>query len=76
MINRASVQVWGKAGQPAGPPKSAGKKSDCESDRLFPLSKIAHLSILLKGNGVFFGIAIPAARIRFYLHKEFRAAEI
>ena len=22
------------------------------------------------------GIAIPAARIRFYLHKEFRAAEI
>ena len=27
MINRASVQWWGKAGQPAGPPKSAGKKS-------------------------------------------------
>ena len=27
MINRASVQLWGKAGQTAGPPKSAGKKS-------------------------------------------------
>ena len=26
MINRASVQLWGKAGQTAGPPKSAGKK--------------------------------------------------
>ena len=26
MINRASVPMWGKAGQPAGPPKSAGKK--------------------------------------------------
>ena len=31
MINRASVPMWGKAGQSAGPPKSAGKKSDCES---------------------------------------------
>ena len=76
MINRASVQLWGKAGQSAGPPKSAGKKRDRESDCLFPLSKIAHLSILLRGNDVFFGIADPAARIRFYLHKEFRAAEI
>ena len=28
MINRASVQLWGIAGQSAGPPKSAGKKSD------------------------------------------------
>ena len=26
MINRASVPMWGKAGQSAGPPKSAGKK--------------------------------------------------
>ena len=26
MINRASVQMWGKAGQPAGPPKMPGKK--------------------------------------------------
>ena len=52
MINRASVPMWGKAGQSAGPPKSAGKK-------------------VIAG-----GIAIPAARIRFYLHKEFRAAEI
>ena len=37
MINRASVQLWGKAGQSAGPPKSAGKKSDwypdCDPDR-------------------------------------------
>ena len=32
MINRASVQLWGKAGQSAGPPKSAGKKRDRESD--------------------------------------------
>ncbi len=32
MINRASVPMWGKAGQSAGPPKSAGKKSDRESD--------------------------------------------
>ena len=34
MINRASVPMWGKAGQPAGPPKSAGKKSDRRGDRL------------------------------------------
>ena len=33
MINRASVPVWGKAGQSAGPPKSAGKKSDRRRDR-------------------------------------------
>ena len=33
MINRASVPVWGKAGQSVGPPKSAGKKSGRESDR-------------------------------------------
>ena len=33
MINRASVQLWGKAGQSAGPPKSAGKKSDRRRDR-------------------------------------------
>ena len=32
MINRASVQLWGKAGHQAGPPKSAGKKSDRRSD--------------------------------------------
>ena len=31
MISRASVPMWGKAGQSAGPQKSAGKKSDCES---------------------------------------------
>ena len=61
MINRASVQLWGKAGQSAGPPKSAGKKRDRESDCLFPLSKIAHWSILLRGNDIFFGIADPAA---------------
>ena len=51
MINRASVQLWGIAGQSAGPPKWPGKKSYTGS-----------------------GIADPAARIRFYLHKEFRAA--
>ena len=33
MINRASVQLWGKAGQSAGPPKSAGKKRDRQRDR-------------------------------------------
>ena len=33
MINRASVQLWGKAGHPAGPPKSAGKKSDRQNYR-------------------------------------------
>ena len=33
MINRASVPMWGKAGQSAGPPKSAGKKSGCENYR-------------------------------------------
>ncbi len=27
MINRASVPMWGIAGHPAGPPKSAGKKN-------------------------------------------------
>ena len=32
MINRASVQLWGKAGQSAGPPKSAGKKSGTQLD--------------------------------------------
>ena len=34
MINRASVPMWGKAGQPAGPPKSAGKKRGRRGDRL------------------------------------------
>ena len=29
MINRASVPMWGIAGQPAGPPKWAGKKNGC-----------------------------------------------
>ena len=29
MINRASVPMWGIAGKSAGPPKWAGKKSDC-----------------------------------------------
>ena len=29
MINRASVPMWGIVGQSAGPPKWAGKKSDC-----------------------------------------------
>ena len=57
MINRASVQLWGKAGQTAGPPKSAGKKSDTRIPLPDP-------------------IADPGARIRFYLHKEFRAAGI
>ena len=33
MINRASVPMWGKAGQPAGPPKSAGKKFCRRGDR-------------------------------------------
>ena len=33
MINRASVPMWGKAGQSAGPPKSAGKKSYRENYR-------------------------------------------
>ena len=64
MINRASVQLWGKAGQSAGPPKSAGKKSDRENCR--------------QGDRVIADrvIADPGPRIRFYLHKEFRAAEI
>ena len=53
MINRASVQLWGNGRKSAGPPKSAGKKSD---------------------RGAV--IADPVARIRFYLHKEFRAAGI
>ena len=61
---------------PAAGGGDLGKKGIAESDCLFPLSKIARLSILLRGNGVFFGIADPAARIRFYLHKEFRAAGI
>ena len=30
MINRASVRMWGKAGQSAGPQKSAGKKNYCD----------------------------------------------
>ena len=33
MINRASVPMWGIAGQPAGPPKWAGKKKDRGRDR-------------------------------------------
>ena len=37
MINRASVQMWGKAGQSAGPPKSAGKKRDCRSGGTDPI---------------------------------------
>ena len=28
MINRASVQLWGRVGQTAGPPKWGGRKSD------------------------------------------------
>ena len=58
MINRASVQLWGKAGQTAGPPKSAGKKSD---------RRKSHRRKSDRRSG---------ARIRFYLHKEFRAAGI
>ena len=57
MINRASVQLWGIAGQSAGPPKWPGKKSD-------------------RGSGLRIVIPDPVARIRFYLHKEFRAAGI
>ena len=57
MINRASVPMWGIAGKSAGPPKWAGKKSDCR-----PLSPAI--------------VADLAPRIRFYLHKEFRAAGI
>ena len=57
MINRASVPMWGIAGQPAGPPKWAGKKND----RRIVCRRI---------------VAEPVARIRFYLHKEFRAAGI
>ena len=45
MINRASVQLWGKAGQSAGPPKSAGKKSDtyrrsCGTDPILSTQRI------------------------------------
>ena len=32
MINRASVQLWGRVGQTAGPPKWAVKKKDCQGD--------------------------------------------
>ena len=45
-----------------------GKKVIAESDCLFPLSKIAHWSILLRGNDIFSGlprvIADPAAELR------------
>ena len=51
MINRASVPMWGKAGQSAGPQKSLGKKVIAKVVAAFPLSKIAHWSILLRGNG-------------------------
>ena len=43
MINRASVQLWGKAGQSAGPPKSAGKKSysrSCGTDPILSTQRI------------------------------------
>ena len=46
---------------PAAGGGDLGKNVIAESDCLFPHSKIAHWSILLKGNGVFFGIAFPAA---------------
>ena len=32
MINRASVQLWGRVGQTAGPPKWAVKKNCCQGD--------------------------------------------
>ena len=49
MINRASVQLWGRAGQTAGPPKWAVKKNDrdcyrdcrsCGTDPIFPTQRI------------------------------------
>ena len=49
---------------PAAGGGDLGKKGIAESDCLFPLSKIAHWSILLRGNGVFFIIADPAAELR------------
>ena len=53
MINRATVPMWGNARKSAGPPKWAGKRTDCP----------------IRGTD-------PVARIRFYLHKEFRAGKI
>ena len=61
---------------PAAGGEGLGKNSVAKVIAPFPLSKIAHWSILLRRNDICFGIADPAARIRFYLHKEFRAAEI
>ena len=46
---------------PAAGGGDLGKKGIAESDCLFPLSKIAHWSILLRGNGVFFFVGFPAA---------------
>ena len=46
---------------PAAGGESLGKISIAKVIAPFPLSKIAHWSILLRGNGVFFGIADPAA---------------
>ena len=48
MINRASVQLWGRVGQTAGPPKWAVKKKMiadrdrriCGTDPIFPTQRI------------------------------------
>ena len=67
MINRASVQLWGKAGQTAGPPKSAGKKSDCRSGGTDPILSTQRIP---RGRDPILSTQrIGAARIRFYLHK-------
>ena len=57
MINHvASVQLWGlmavfrRQGEATWEKKGSPKRI-AESDCLFPLSKIAHWSILLRGNG-------------------------
>ena len=70
MINRASVQCGGIAGQPAGPPKSAGKKSyrcyfwSGATDPILSTQRIP------RGRDPILSTQrIGAARIRLYLHK-------
>ena len=62
MINHvASVQLWGLMAVFRRQGEGTWEKNDRESDCLFPLSKIARWSILLRGNDICFGIAFPAA---------------
>ena len=49
---------------PAAGGDSLGKNVVAKVIAPFPLSEIAHWSILLRGNDIFFGIADPAAELR------------